>query len=46
MLNRVGQMLGYRTRYKYIEELGSTIAQEVVRKDPTQVHCGRQDCMP
>ena len=38
-LNRVELMLNYRTRYKYIEELGSTIAQEVVRKDPTPVHC-------
>ena len=36
--------LGYRTRFRYEEELGQSVASVLVTKDPTPIECGREDC--
>ena len=45
MLTRLEGRLGYRTRFKYVEEMGHTLTQMLCRKDPTPSECRRQDCM-
>ena len=40
------QGLPFRTRFKYIESLGISIRETLVRKDPEPRECGRENCLP
>ena len=39
------QNLGFKTRFKYIEQMGLSIREMVVKKDPDAQECGRSECM-
>ena len=41
-LNRVEQSLGFKTKFKYVERLVRTLGQQLIKKDPVTVDCGRQ----
>ena len=43
-LGEMEEKLGYKTRVKYQEELGRTVSQILVKKDPSPEVCGRKDC--
>ena len=45
-LNEMEQRLDFKAKFRYVEELGTTIGQELVRKDPEATECGRPSCMP
>ena len=38
--------LKFKSKFKYVEELGRTVGQVLVNKDPEPMECGRQGCMP
>ena len=38
-LNAIEQRLSFKARFKYVEELGTTIGQELVRKDLEATEC-------
>ena len=37
--------LKFRTKLKYVEELGRTVGQVLINKDPVSLDCGCQGCM-
>merc|ERR1711954_132526 len=43
-LQEMENSLGYRTRFRYEEELGQSVASILVTKDPTPMQCGHEDC--
>ena len=43
-INKIEMGLRNLTRFKYVEEMGRTIREMVVRKDPDPKHCGRSNC--
>ena len=45
-LNRMEESLNFNTRFKYIEELGRSARELVIKKDPDPEACGRRDCFP
>ena len=45
-LTEMEKNLNLTTNYKYVEELGSSLADLLVRADPWAGHCGRKDCFP
>ena len=40
------QEMGMKGRYKYVERLGSTVGDLLVKADPWKEHCGRKTCLP
>ena len=38
--------LGYLTRVKFVEEMGRSIREQLVRADPDPQECGREGCFP
>ena len=45
-LTQMEENLGLRQRIKYVETVGPTLGETLVRQDPWQMHCGRKECMP
>merc|ERR1711954_52598 len=45
-LTKMESKLGFKTRVRYTEELGNTVASMLCKKDPNPQHCGRQNCFP
>merc|ERR1711954_285231 len=45
-VNRVEERLGFRTRFKFCEEMGRSVREMIVRKDPDPQECKRPNCMP
>ena len=43
-LNSLEAGLRFKTRIKYVEQQGRTVAEMLVRKDPTPFNCGRDTC--
>ena len=43
--SKMEQNLGFKTRFKYIEQMGLSIREMVVKKDPDAQECGRSYCM-
>ena len=44
-LTRLEESLKFQTRYKYIEEMGRSVREMLVQKDPDPQECGRPGCM-
>ena len=38
--------LGYKTRFRFVEELGRSLQQILVKKNPDPQECGRENCLP
>ena len=45
-LSKMEQEMGMKGRYKYVERLGSTVGDLLVKADPWKEHCGRKMCLP
>ena len=45
-LSALESKLGFRAKYRYVEQAGRTLSQMIVRKDPVGGPCGRPKCFP
>ena len=45
-LTKMEQKLGFKTRFRYCEEMGRSIRELLVRKDPNPEHCSQTNCLP
>ena len=45
VLTKLEESLKFRTRFKFIEEMGRSVREMVVQKDPDPQACGRLNCM-
>ena len=45
-MTKAESALGYRTRFRFVEELGRSIREMLVRKDPDPKVCDRDNCFP
>ena len=43
-MTKLEEKLGFKTRFKYCEEMGRSIREMAVRKDPDPQACGRPNC--
>ena len=46
MLKKLEQRLKFKTRFRYCEEMGRSVRELLVKKDPSLEHCGRDACFP
>ena len=45
-LQKMEEKLPFRTRWRYVEQMGRSLRETLIRKDPDQRHCGRRTCLP
>ena len=45
-LSRLEENLKFTTRFKYAEQMGRSMRELVVRKDPEPTHCARKEGFP